>query len=266
VSRRTPAPPDRAAASPAESDADGASPAQPGPGGASPAGHQARHRDPWRTAFFGVLVLAILGFAGWAVLGSSLLVVRQIEVRGEHLTTSARVKAAAGIRLGEPLATLDASQAERRIERIAPVLTATVSRSWPDTVIITVQERTPALAVAAVGGYELVDEYGVTVRFSRAGPAGLAVLTQPPAVLRGNAAVRAAALVMKGLPARLRRRISSVSAPTAVTVTLRLKGGVTVVWGGPGQTTRKEQELDLLLGTGAHYVDVSDPGTAVTQR
>jgi cell division protein FtsQ len=132
-------------------------------------------------------------------------------------------------------------------------------------VVITVRERTPALAVAAVGGYELVDEYGVTVRFSTAGPAGLPMLTAPPAVLRGSPAVRAAALVMKGLPARLRRRVSSVSAPTATTVTLRLKGGITVLWGTPGQTARKEQELTLLLGSHARYVDVSDPATAVTQ-
>jgi cell division protein FtsQ len=224
-----------------------------------------RHGDPWRAGFFGVLVLAILAFAGWAVLGSSLLVVRHIEVQGNRLETAAQVRAAAGIKIGAPLATVNSGAAAGRVERIAPVLTATVSRSWPDAIVITVHERTPALAVATAGGYELVDEYGVTVRTSARKPAGLPLLTAPPAVLRGNAAIRAAVLVVRELPASLARRIVSVAAPTAAAVTLRLRGGITVLWGGPVQATRKAQELALLMGTHAHYFDISDPDTAVTQ-
>jgi len=224
-----------------------------------------RRTDPWRAAFFGVLVLAILGFAGWAALGSSLLVVRHVAVQGNHLVTVAEVRAAAGIKLGVPLATVNAGAAAGRVERITPVLTATVSRSWPDGIVITVRERTPALAVATVGGFELVDEHGVIVRFSATKPARMPVLTPAPAVLRGSAAVRAAVQVVRGLPAGLRRKVRSVSAPTAATVTLHLAGGVTVVWGGPGQATRKAKELALLMGTHARYFDVSDPATAVTQ-
>lgn len=253
----------------------GAGQGSAGLGSASDAGSRRRgenagrpgggRRDPWRTAFFGVLVLAVLAFAGWAALGSSLLVVRHVEVRGNHLVTAAQVEQAAGIRLGAPLATINAGAVASRVERITPVLTATVSRSWPDTIVITVRERTPELAVAAAGGYDLVDQYGVIVRFSAAGPAGLPLLSSAPAVLRGNAAVAAAALVVRELPARLRRLLRSVSAPTAGTVTLRLSGGITVLWGGPGQAARKAQELALLMGTDAHYFDVSDPATAVTQ-
>ncbi len=224
-----------------------------------------RRTDPWRAAFFGALVLAILGFAGWAVLGSSLLVVRHIAVQGNHLVNAAEVRAAAGIKLGVPLATVNAGAAAGRVERIAPVLTATVSRSWPDGIVITVRERTPALAVATVGGFELVDEHGVTVRFSATKPAWMPMLTPAPAVLPGSAAVQAAVRVVRGLPPGLRRKVRSVSAPTATTVTLHLAGGDTVVWGGPGQATRKAKELALLMGTHARYFDVSDPATAVTQ-
>jgi cell division protein FtsQ len=224
-----------------------------------------RRPDPWRAAFFCVLVLAVLGFAGWAVLGSSLLVVRHVTVRGNQLVSAAQVRRAADIKLGAPLATVNGGAAAGRVERIAPVLTATVSRSWPDGIVITVRERTPALAVAAPGGYDLVDEHGVTVRVTVTRPAGLPLLTPAPAALRGNAAVRAAAQVVQGLPASLRHRLRSVSAGTASTVTLRLSGGITVVWGGPGQATRKATELALLMGTHARYFDVSDPATAVTQ-
>jgi cell division protein FtsQ len=224
-----------------------------------------RHADPWRTAFFGVLILAIVAAVGWALLGSSLLVVRHVEVTGNRLVPAAQVRNAADIRLGQPLARVNATAAEHRVERIAAVLSATVSRSWPDAIVITVHERTPRLAVAAAGGYDLVDEYGVTVRSTARKPAGLPLLTAPPAVLRGSPSVRAAALVLRQLPADVRKKVISVSAASASTVTLHLGHGVTVLWGGPDQAAQKSAELGMLLRTRARFYDVSDPSTAVTQ-
>ena len=225
-----------------------------------------RHPDPWRTAFFGVLVIAILAGVAWAFLGSSLLVVRHVRVTGNRLVPTAQVLRAARIRTGQPLASLDTTAVARRVEQIAPVLSATVSRSWPDGVVITVRERTPVLAVAITGGgYELVDRYGVVVRDARRRPPGLMLLSSPRAELRGSGAVRGAALVLQHLPSSVRKRIVSVSATAAGAVTLHLASGVTVLWGGAGQSARKAAELSVLLRTHARYYDVSDPGTAVTQ-
>jgi cell division protein FtsQ len=214
---------------------------------------------------FGVLVVAILAGAAWAVLGSSLLVVRHIDVRGNRLVPAAQVRSAARIPLGQPLARVNTAAAAHRIDQITPVLSAAVSRSWPDTIVITVQERTPALAVVAGSGYDLVDEYGITVRRTARPPAGLPLLTSPPAVLRGSPGVRAAALVLQQLPPVLRARILSVSAVSATTVTLHLTRGITVLWGAPGLAAQKSAELDLLLRRHARFYDVSDPSTAVTQ-
>jgi cell division protein FtsQ len=219
-----------------------------------------------RAAFFGVLILAILAGAAWALLGSSLLVVRHVKVTGNRLVPAGQVRSAAGIRAGQPLARVNTAAAAHRVERITAVLSATVSRSWPDTIVITVRERTPQLAVPAAGGYDLVDEYGVTVRWAAHKPAGMPVLSASPAVLRGNPGVRAAALVLQQLPDALRLRIKSVSAPSATAVTLHLAGGVTVLWGGVGRVAQKWAELELLSRTHAHFYDISDPSTAVTQR
>jgi len=234
---------------------------------ASPAGGKPgrRRRDPWRTAFFGILAVAILACAGWALLGSSLLVVRHEEVTGNKLVSAAAVLAAAGIRPGTPLASVNTSAAAARVEQITQVLTATVSRSWPNTVVIVVRERTPALAVARGGRFALVDGSGVTVRWSQRRPPGLPLLRQPPARLRGNAGVRAAVAVIERLPRRIRRLVRSVSAPTPDAVTLALRGGVTVAWGSAQQSTLKAADLAVLLRTTARYVDVSDPHAAVTQ-
>lgn len=239
----------------------------------SPPGNFAvwRRADPWRAAFFGVLAVALLAVAVWALLGSSLLAVRHVRVTGNHLVPAAVVRAAAQIRTGTPLARVDTGAAARRVEQIGPVLSATVSRSWPDTIVISITERTPALAVAlAAGGYDLIDAHGVVVRSAARLPAGMPLLTSAPAVLRGSTGVLAAATVLGHLPPALRKLVLSVSAvsastPSASTVTLHLAHRITVVWGGTGQAAQKTEVLDALLRTHARYFDVSDPETAVSQ-
>ncbi len=217
-----------------------------------------------RRAFAAALALTILAVAGWALLGPTVLVVRHVRVTGAGpQLPAATVRQAAGIALGTPLARLNTAAAERRVERLPVVLSARVSRSFPDTVVIAVRPRTPALAVPAGAGYALVDSHGVTVSSAAAVPAGMPVLTSAPPVLRGSPAVRAAALVVQELPRSLRAEVRSVSA-SGGSVTLQLDGGITVVWGGPGHGAQKAAELSVLLGTHARYYDVSDPATAVT--
>jgi cell division protein FtsQ len=240
--------------------------AGPRPLDRGPAEPARRCADPLRAAFFALLILAILAGATWALLGSSLLVVRHVEVTGNRLVPAAQVRAAARIRAGQPLARVNTTAIAHRVERIAAVQSATVGRSWPDTIVITVRERTPQLAVPARGGYDLVDSGGVTVRWAARQPAGMPVLSDPPAVLRGNGGVRAAAVVLRQLPPALRTRIRSVSAPSATSVTLHLSGGVTVLWGGTGHAAQKWAELELLFKTHARSYDISDSSTAVTQR
>jgi cell division protein FtsQ len=249
-----------------------AAPAGPKEAGPEAAGRKTgtqprqKRRDPWRVAFFAVLALAIAGGAAWALLGSSLLVVRHEQVTGNKLVPAATVIAAVGIRPGTPLASVNTTAAARRVEQIAQVLTARVTRSFPDTVVITVRERTPALAVQSGGGFALIDASGVTVRWSARKPAGLPVLTLAPAQLRGDRGVRAAVTVLARLPHGLRRLVKSVSAPSAAAVTLTLRDGVTVLWGSPDSAARKAAELAVLVRTQARRINVSDPVTAVTQR
>jgi cell division protein FtsQ len=217
-----------------------------------------------RRALAAGLALTILAVAGWALLGPTVLVVRHVRVTGLGTQVPvAAVREAAGIAAGTPLARLDTAAVARRVERLPAVLSARVSRSFPDTVVIAIRPRIPALAVPAADGYLLVDSHGVTVSSAAAVPAGMPVLTSPPSVLRGSPTVRAAALVVAELPGSLRAEVRSVSA-TGGSVTLQLDGGITVVWGGPGQGPEKAAELGMLLGTRARYYDVSDPATAVT--
>jgi cell division protein FtsQ len=201
--------------------------------------------------------------AAWALLGSSLLVVRHVAVTGNRQVTAAQVRAAAGIRSGTPLARLDTAAAQRRVEHVTQVLTARVRRSWPDGVTISVRERTAALAVSRAGVFDLVDVDGVVLGTSTSRPTGLPLLAKPPGTLRGSPAVRAAARVLAVLPGPIRRQVRSVRAST-LGVTLHLHGGITVRWGGTGRAAAKARELQALMRTGARLYDVSSPISAVT--
>ena len=59
--------------------------------------------------------------------------------------------------------------------------------------------------------------------------------------------------------------MASVTAPGPDQVTLRLAGGITVLWGGTDRAGAKAQELTVLMRTHAHYYDVSAPGSVLTK-
>jgi cell division protein FtsQ len=225
----------------------------------------ARPASRWRTAFFGLLVVAVIAGVGWALAGSKLLVVRSVAVAGAHLVPRSEVAGVADVPLGTPLAQVDTGAVARRVETIRQVASATVSKSWPDALTITVRERVPVMAVRLPGGYDLVDPAGVIVRWSPGTPAGLPLLRTavPGGQLTGSPDVTAAAGVLGELPRWLSASVASVAA--AGPVTLRLRDGKTVVWGGSDRAGVKARELAILMRSPASYFDVSAPGTAITR-
>lgn len=225
-----------------------------------------RRRVPWKAAYFGAAVVGLVAGVAWALLGSSFFVVRSVRVSGSAPLRRAAVLAASGLRMGTPLIRVDTAAVARKLERITQVQSAWVTTSWPDTVVIRIKRRTAVLAIAAHGGFERIDRYGVVLGWSSARPGGLVLLAPPAgsaATLRGNEAVWAAGTVVGRLPGWLRDRVTAARV-AAGTVTLLLRGGDTVTWGGPGRPDEKAAELVILLRTGARYYDVSDPVTAVT--
>lgn len=229
----------------------------------------ARAHSPWRTAFIAVAVVGLVVGIGWALLGSKLLVVRSIVVNGTHLVPASQVRTAAGISPKLPMIRVDTQAVARRVEGITQVKSATVTKSWPDRIVITVQERTPALAVRVQGTseFDLIDQSGVVVRPVSTQPAGMPVFqaTVAPDSLRGNPGVAAAVTVLHQLPAALAKSVAAVAAPSAQSVKLGLSNGITIEWGGTGEAKQKAAELAILMRTHARYYDVSAPGTAVTR-
>jgi cell division protein FtsQ len=223
-----------------------------------------RPRARRSTLLAGAAVLLIVAGVVWALLGSTVLVVRSVRATGTPLVPRSRIIAAAGIARGTPLIRIDSQVIERRIERIPQVAAATVRRQWPGTVVITVQDRVPGLAVRQGARFALIDGSGVVVRLTTARPAALPLLTGiASTALRGDPAVSAADAIVRQLPAALHRRVVVVRAPAADDVTLVLRGGIRIVWGGTDRGAAKDREVTALLRKHASFYDVSSPATAV---
>lgn len=249
----------------------GAVPGETVPGSTGPGGRR-RPRSRWRAAFFVLAGLAIVIGAGWALLGNRVLVVRSVTVTGTRLLSPGQVIVAADVPPGTPLLRVDAGAVARRVDAIPQVASATVTKDWPDRLVIAVTERVPVMAVRmAGGGYDLVDQTGVVVRWAKVQPAALPLLqtSLPGAALRGSAEVVAAAGVLAELSPWLAGQVTAVQATQLAQgseqVTLDLRDGKTVQWGSPGDAAQKNREVAILLPGGAHQIDVSVPGTAVTR-
>jgi cell division protein FtsQ len=226
-----------------------------------------RPGGPWKAAFFALTAAAILSAAIWALLGSTLLVARSVRVAGAPAAQRAQVLRAAGIARGTPLIRINTSAVASRVEQITQIQSARVSRDWPDSVVIAVTERTPALAVASGGGFALVDRFGVVIRHVATVPPGITLLTSAPAnlaSLRGSPAIQAAVTVLRQLPPSIRAQVRSVAAPSADAVTLDLRHEITVLWGGTDRPAAKAAELAILMRTNATFYNVASPDTAVT--
>jgi cell division protein FtsQ len=217
--------------------------------------------------FFAGTAVVIVGVLAWALLGSSLLVVRSVKVAGNgKAVSSAQVVAAARVPLGQPLIRVDTGAISRRVEQLRQVQSAQVSKDWPTTLVITVQLRKPAFALPVHGSYALVDPFGVTIRDVARRPSGLPVLTvnTTSRSLRGSPAVRAAAAVLRELPSRVAKQVRGVTTGGPNDVSIRLANGTVVVWGGAERGRTKAKELRILMRRRARVYDVSGVGTAMT--
>lgn len=212
-----------------------------------------------------VAVLAVVGGIAWAVLASSWLALRTVEVQGNERATSGLVELTADLPVGTPLARLDLDAARARVEALPVVAHASVVRVWPHTVRVVVTERTPRAVAAAGTGWRLVDAEGVAFAGTMRRPPGLPLLELDLDTADPDT-VRAAMAVVAGLPPRLATSVRSVRAGSADDVRLVLDSGSLVRWGSAQDGALKAQVLAALLTRPARGYDVSAPDAPTTRR
>ena len=212
-----------------------------------------------------VLLLVALVAAGvWAVYFSSLLAVKGVQVTGATTAGTTEIRSAAKVPSGEPLARVDLGQIRARVEALAVVRSADVSREWPDQVLIQVHERT-AVAVVEIGGrLRGMDGDGVIFRDYRQAPPGLPhvqTTTDTP-----SDALQEAAHVVSSLPADLAQKVDHVEVETVDQISLVLRDGRVVRWGSADESSLKAEVIAALLqAKQAHEYDVSVPGQPTTR-
>jgi len=207
-----------------------------------------------------VLVLTVLTVAalGYVALGSSLLGVRAVAVRGTTVLTDDEVRRAAAVPAGQPMLRLDTGAIVERVGRLSPVLRVRVERSWPSTVVLLITERVPVAFEPGPTGARLIDGTGLFFATVAVPPPDLPQLR----ALEGTPAQAAAAVITKlAEPANqaLRAELVSVAAESPNDVRLVLRGDRTVRWGSAQDSDRKAAVLAVLLTQRGTVYDVASP-------
>lgn len=226
---------------------------------------RARRRAPWRRLALATMVLAIVAGLVWLVWFSPHLVTRDVAVEGVDGPRVEEVSGAAEVPLGGPLARIDTGAITQRVRAVPFVAEARTTRSWPDTVTITVRPRTPALVLQnPQGQLEVVDATGVAFGTVAEVPAGVPVVRASSEAGRTEEALKAALSLVRTLPDDLAGQVSTITVSGANLVTFTL-GAVEVVWGGADAPERKVEIVRALLRTEPSVIDVSAPDTPVTR-
>ncbi|XTZ14162.1 cell division protein FtsQ/DivIB [Micromonospora echinospora] len=210
---------------------------------------------PWAVAG-GVLVLALM--VTWVLLGTGLFGVREVRVVGTELVTQVQVRQAAAVPDGVPLARVDLAATAGRIGELPPVERATVTRDWPDALVVRVVERTPVAVVPQGERFVVVDRFGVAFRTEPVRPEGLplARVARPGP---DDPETRAALEVLAVLTPPLREALVDVTVEGLARITVRLSEGRTIVWGDATRGEDKARVATTLLGRDADTIDVSAP-------
>jgi cell division protein FtsQ len=225
-----------------------------------------RRRLRW---IIGVVVLAALASAAWAVTHSSLLDVERVRVTGTQQATPAQVRFAAGVKPGAAILFIDTGAIARNVERVAWVDKARVERSLGGEVDIHVTERRPAAWVRrAPDRVALVDARGRVLADAAQPPPNLpeiAGLRAVPAAGHDVAPV-AVARVLEKLPPALGMRTTRVAVGNDE-VTIALRDGPEVRLGAPRRVAEKARAATaVILSTAAappRYIDVRVPSAPV---
>ncbi|MEU5262684.1 FtsQ-type POTRA domain-containing protein [Amycolatopsis sp. NPDC021455] len=192
---------------------------------------------------------------------SSMLGAQDVAVNGSRSVSADQIRTVAAVPSGKPMLRLSTDEIRDRVAAMPGIATVEVSRSWPNTVEITVTERT-AIAFFDSGpggdGVHLVDGAGVVFKTVPARPPGLPELKLPK-VSADDPVTRAVTAVLGVIPEQLLKQVTTATAKTPASVEFTLASGKIVRWGTAEQTDRKAKVLAALLTQEGKIYDVAAP-------
>lgn len=217
--------------------------------------HGLRRAFRWNIRWQLVLALAPLLFVAagtYLALNSSLLSVNEVRVEGAARLDHESLAQISGL-YGASMLTLPEDDARRRLLAIPDIRAVGISRQWPDTVVITVQERTP-VAFWSVAGHDFpVDQDGVVLSAGAPdGPAPRIVEVTPGRSLAPGDRVHPDAIafaqrITTESPQFLDASVSELEYEADVGVTVIFDGGMRVTFGDDRSYDYKVAVLSQLL-------------------
>ncbi|MGC5051917.1 cell division protein FtsQ/DivIB [Micromonospora sp. DT48] len=210
---------------------------------------------PW--AVLGGL-LAVAGLVAWTLLSTGLFGVREMRVEGADLVTAVQVRDAAGVPDGAPLARVDLAELADRIGALPPVERVTVTRDWPDALVVRLTERTGVAVVPRGEQFVVIDAAGVVFQTVPDRPADLPLvrLASPGPE---DPDTQAGLEVLGALTPELRDHLVEVSVEGLARISLTLRDDRTVFWGDATRGPDKARVATALLDQDAARIDVSAP-------
>lgn len=218
-----------------------------------------------------VLLATVLFAAAWAIEGSWLVALDEIQIAGTARLDPQDVLTAADLELGTSTVRLRLGAAQARVEALPLVAHADVSRVSPVTVRIVIVERVPELVGLSARGAVLVDHEGVVVAMGREPALTTVDVTGPlPAVgtvLDVDSPLGAAHAVWNGLSGPLRAEVRRLEARSSQDVDVLLEDGTRVRFGRADLLQEKVRSLGALLeelaGQKVSVIDVRAPRNPV---
>ena len=231
--------------------------------------------QPWRrrrrTLIVAALItLVLVAGAGIAVLTVPALQVRTVAVSGLGYVQEDAISQVTDPEVGTAMALVRPGELANRIEQVPGVATAQVERSWPDTITVTVTERTPIAQLTRLDGSTVIlDVHGVELPDAAAQDAALMPLAVGEGARDPEGAAEAMIEAASALPPEIADGVRAVTAtsPNDVTMTLALENGATktVVWGDAADAELKGKVVAALLDQPGTVIDVSSPVAPVTR-
>jgi cell division protein FtsQ len=244
----------------------------------------------WRYLLIGLVLGLVAVLASWGLwfhgYGRAFDLSHVDIVGANAKVTPAMIEAAAHLPVGKPLIDVDLGAIEYNVVHDpatqSAVLSADVTREWPNAVKIVVTVRVPVAAVNLGKTCQAMDETGhVFFQYPSAGSLCPKPLDSLPLVqsLAGSdpLALAQAAGVAGQLPVSLRAAVKYIEVASADGITLVLKGNgprqipdnTPVIWGSADNTRLKAQVLASVMSAnpGAVAFNVSVPSNpAVTPK
>lgn len=222
-----------------------------------------QRRLTWTAGVGSAVALVVLVII---VTTSPLMSLRTIKVEGTVRLTNAQVIEQLQPLAGLPLAQVSGADVARELSDVALIQSVDTRAELPDTLAVSIIERTPLGAVGTAGNFRVVDQAAVELWSDTVRPSELPLIGV--AADSDDRGFRAIVEALAVIPEEVLRRIDRITASSADTVAFSLRDSDhQVLWGSSEFSAQKARALPAALqaagAAGAKLIDLSTPETVV---